>query len=136
MKTIALVYPLANRATHKVLHAAQETAALAYAIGMREQGVTVLVPLASHEETMLAMEHLSAVHVLCLPGWITDADVARVIRTARHHRVRIHTFHPQNLCDTCGPLLTGAFADQLPCTWGACPSLRQQPLEKEAHRAE
>ncbi|GFM38296.1 hypothetical protein [Desulfovibrio psychrotolerans] len=121
MKTIAILYPLADRTTRPLLRAAQELAAQAYAVGMKEQGATVLVPLSSHEETMLVMDRLAAVHLICMPGWKEDTAVSLTVRTAMYHGVSVHRFYPPNLCLACGPAIEAPNSDALPCAWWPCP---------------
>jgi hypothetical protein len=127
---IAVLYPLADRTTRKALREAQERAALAHAVGMREQGVTVLVPLADHEETLLAMEHLDAVHLLCLPGWKDDATVCAVIRAAMHNGVPVKRVHPANPCIVCEEYLIFGGAILMPCDLWPCPYGEKESQEK------
>ncbi len=121
MKAIAILYPRADHSAWPLLRAAQELAAQAYAVGMKEQGAAVLVPLALHEEIILAMDKLVAVHLICMPGWKEDAAVSVTVRTVMYHGVPVHRFYPPNPCIVCGPAIVAHNSDALPCAWRPCP---------------
>lgn len=121
MKTIAILYPLADKTMRPKLRAAQENAALAYAAGMKEQGAIVLVPLSTHEETLLAMDKLASVHLICMPGWKEDAAVSVVARSAMLHGVPVHRFYPPNPCIVCEDYIRFAGAGEMPCHMWPCP---------------